>query len=67
VVRGADFGSHRRCNASPRAATEAVRDAKRAKLLDVKCLDNGDRVFYVGTGEDETTQRPSKTPRTGTR
>jgi hypothetical protein len=61
----ADFASSIGC--SERTATGAVRDAKRAKLLDVKYLDNGDRVFYVGTGEDETTQKPSKTCRTGTR
>ncbi len=48
----ADFASIIGC--SERTATEAVRDAKRAKLLDVKYLDNGDRVFYVGTGEDKT-------------
>ena len=60
----ADFASIIGC--SERTATEAVRDAKRAKLLDVKYLDNGDRVFYVGTGEDETTQKPSKTRRIGT-
>jgi hypothetical protein len=61
----ADFASSIGC--SERTATEAVRDAKRAKLLDVKYLDNGDRVFYVGTGPDETTQKPSNTRRTGTR
>ena len=44
---------------SERTATEAVRDAKRANVLDVKYLDNGDRVFYVKTGEDTTTRNPS--------
>jgi hypothetical protein len=61
----ADFASSIGC--SERTASEAVRDAKRARLLDVKYLDNGDRVFYVGTGKDESTQKPSKTRRTGTR
>lgn len=61
----ADFASSIGC--SERTATEAVRDAKRAKLLNVKYLDNGDRVFYVGTGKDETTQEPSKSRRSGTR
>jgi hypothetical protein len=45
----------------------SLRDAKRAKLLDVKYVDYGDRVFYVGTGDDETTQKASNTRRIGTR